>query len=180
MLKLRADARSLTLLTKARNGALMSPKKFRCLLLNIWKVYYFYNRNKVLLKSIFTFPCCGIEIFYLLNGMFAWVMIILRQIILKAWNLENLPQNKPGSKAPVCGSAPLCVFISYLHSFSLMWSQAPGMHLFISKLKNNEWKNAIKEETALKPPLPSMWILQEMNPLHSSGNHWGMWAVPWD
>lgn len=98
----------------------------------------------------------------------------------RAWNLGNLPQNKPGSKASACGSAPLCVFISYLHSFSLTWSQTPGMHLFISKLKNNKRKNAIKEETAPKPPLPSMWILQEMNPLHRSANHWGMRVVPRD
>lgn len=107
----------------------------------------------------------------------------------RAWNLGNWPQNKLGSKASDYGSAPLCVFISYLHSFSLTWSQNPGMHLFISKLKNNKWKNAIKEESAPKTLLPSMWIPQQTNlckslrnvscPMGLKSPQEGCWDMGW-
>lgn len=49
--------------------------------------------------------------------------------------------------------------------------------LFISRVKNNKQKNAIKKEIASKPLLPSMWILQETNTCHSSANHWRMSVV---
>lgn len=138
----RANANSPTLLTKDCNGNFVSSKR----------VHYLLSSN------IFTFSCRNLgwmRCFSCSRAVrwrtLAWIMM---QIILKEPGIWKTGQEirQWAMMLPVALLSIVFSFPTFI-LFSLKWHQACGMYFFISRVKNNKQKNAIKKRNCFQSSL---------------------------